>query len=176
MLIRIAVICVASLGMSGLAASQPVDENDMQAARVIVEGPMKRVYEFHQNLENILAAVLVDGDLGNAGVDCNVGTGGEIKSCDTLSGAGEGRQPPVTVTYYIYRDQERLTAFVLAWGKLQDRARTQVSLNFDINVPEPDCSQALQPCVAATQCPNTVPRRCDKNKGAPCTSCGLPPP
>lgn len=175
MIIKFATASAACLGLAAFSAPPVAQGDDMLAAQVVVEGPDNRVYEFHQNLKGILSAFLVDGNLGNAGVDCNVTIGEDIKSCDALSGGGEGRRPRATATYYIFRDHERLTAFVLSWKKLQDRENTNVSLKLDMGVPPPDCGAALQPCVGATQCPNTVPRRCDKVKGAPCTSCGMPP-
>jgi hypothetical protein len=114
------------------------------------------VYEFHQNLKEIISAYLVDGDLATAGVACSLAR--ERTDCGTLD---KERDEDVTANYIIYRDSERLTAFVLSWGKLQNRAFADVSVKFDLKgIPGAgDCSTAPQPCVSAPFCPATNPTR-----------------
>ena len=169
MLIKNAAVSAVCLGLTVFAAAPSAE--DAQAARVVVEGPENRVYEYHQNLKAIMSAYLVDGDLATAGVACSLAR--EQTDCGTLD---KDRRDAITARYIIYRDSERLTAFALSWGKLQSRAFANVSVTFDVkDMPtSPDCSTAPQPCVSAPFCPATNPRRCDKVKGAPCTSCIAP--
>ena len=166
-------VSAVSLGLTLFSTVTLAD--GINVAHVVVEGPENRVYEFHQNLKALVSAMQVEGDLGVAGVDCSNPPPGS-KSCDELKIRPQEEDATVKVEYVIYR--EHLSAFGLAWDKLQDRAFASVSMKFDMDVGgTPDClvpTFAKQPCTNAPACPNTTPRRCDKASGPPCTSCGIP--
>lgn len=135
-------------------------------ARILVEGPENRVFEFHQNLKTAISAYLVDGNFGTAGVACSFASG--QKECDTLDRNKEGL---VTAEYFTFSGHEYLTAFLVSWQKLQARKADLISIKFGLPEIGPDCSGATQPCVSALQCVAQNPRRCDKVQGPPCTSC-----
>ncbi len=166
---------VFCLMLGGMAS--PAFTEEMRGAHVVVSGPAKRVLEFQNNLKAIVSAYLVDGNLGNAGVACSFVADNIEKDCDNLSNEQPERSN-LTLEYVIYRDQERLTAFVAAWAKMQDQDLSSVTMSFDmIGVTAGDCLNpevAKQPCTNATWCPNTFPKRCDKAAGPPCSSCGVP--
>jgi hypothetical protein len=150
--------------------------DDMRVARVVVEGPEFKVYEYHQNLKAIVSAMFAEDELGVVGIDCRIGPD-LAKSCDELSGRATN-QGNVQAIYITSRELEHLTALVRSWARLQDHEFAPVELAFDMkNIPQFDCTnpiQAKQPCTNAPQCPFTTPRRCDKAAGWPCTSCGIP--
>jgi len=159
-------------------SSIPSIAADLEAAHVVVEGPAQGVFEFHKNLKEIMAAMVVEEDLGTAAVACNIQTGEGFKTCDELANR-RNQGGTVKTVYIIFRDQTRLTAFVAAWSKLQAQSpANDVALKFDMkDIVQADClvpSFANQPCVNAPFCPNTTPKRCDKASGPPCTSCGVP--
>lgn len=170
---KLLAVLAAGLGLAALSSTLHAD--DMHVAHVVVEGPMDRVYEFHQNLKALIAATQVTGDLATAGVDCNY-SGADSQSCDELKDTRDANAPVVSLEYIIYR--EHLSAFVLAWDKLEDRAHADVSMKFDMrDIGTADClspATAKQPCTNAVMCPAQTPRRCDKAAGPPCTSCGVP--
>ena len=106
MSIKLLAALAAGLGLAALSPRSHAD--DMHVAHVVVEGPMDRVYEFHQNLKALIAATQVQGDLATAGVDCNYSVA-ESQSCDELKDNHEANVPVVSVEYIIYR--EHLPAF-----------------------------------------------------------------
>lgn len=170
---RQATFVLALLTSSLMSVAAPADESDtVEGAHIVVRGSAERVYAFHGALKGILSAVLVDGDLGTAGVSCTLGL--EQKSCDGPLAAAAANNTPTYADYVVYRDYEKLLSFILAWDRMQDSKVDELSIAFDSNVQPQDCSGAKQPCVSATMCAATIPRRCDQVKGAPCTSCGTP--
>src|SRR6187551_1633292 len=94
---------IAALGvlLSGLlAVSTNSVAQDMQATHIAVEGPAKRIYEFHQILKGIVVAVFVEGDLAKAGVDCSFVKGG-VKDCSELDPNSSGS---LRLDYVTFRD------------------------------------------------------------------------
>lgn len=170
-------IAALSCGLPVAAMSALAFAEEMQGAHIVVSGPAKRVYEFHSNLKALVSALLVDGNLANAGVACSYVVLNADKDCDTLA-AEQADRTNLTLDYLIYRDLPRLTAFVAAWAKVQDQKFSTVTMKFDMeDIVAGDCTDptfAIQPCTNATWCSNTFPKRCDKVSGAPCTSCGKP--
>ena len=164
MLNRNAIISAVSLGLAILSSASSAQ--DSGTARILVEGTENRVYEFHQNLKATMGAYLVDSDFGTAGVACSFDSG--RKNCDTLDKDKEG---PVTAEYLTFSEHEYLTAFMVSWRKLQEQKPSLISVKVELDKTGHDCGAATQPCVGAVQCVATNPRRCDKVKGPPCTSC-----
>lgn len=175
MLIKKATISAVSLGLAVFSAALIAQDLDVNAAHVVVEGPENRVHEFHQGVKSILSAILVEGIEGAAGISCNAPG---RSSCDDFKHTADDDGAAVAI-YIIHRELEHLTAFLLSWRKLQDRQLADVSVKFDMKDlgSEDNCTLATvakQPCKNAPQCAFTVPIRCDKVIGAPCTSCGRP--
>ncbi len=152
--ISIAVMSLSTVCLGGV----------LKAAHVTVTGPMDRVHEFHQNL----LAFLGNTTLEDAGVLCD--------GCGQFDAAPPSPAPPstdaATVDYTFYRDNKRLKAFILAWGKLERRAAADVTITFDMNYVTSDCSTFVpQPCVTAPFCAGP-PRGCSKSTVPPCKRCG----
>ena len=164
MLNKRAVMSSVSLGLAILTTTASAQV--MGTARIEVEGPENRVYEFHQNLKTAVAAYLVNSDFGTAGVACSFAN--RTKECGTLD---QNDEDVVTAEYFTFSGHEYMTAFLVSWQKLQARDASIVSIKFGMSEESQDCSTATQPCVAAWQCVAQNPRRCDKAQGPPCTSC-----
>lgn len=164
MLNRKALVSAVSLGLTIVTSASSAQ--DSGTARILVEGPENRVYEFHQNLKTAISAYLVDSNFGTAGVACSFASG--TKECETLD---IEKERPIIAEYYTFSEPDYLTAFLVSWRKLQTSQPSMITIQFGLPEDAPDCSTAPQPCVSAYQCVAQNPRRCDEVKGPPCTSC-----
>ena len=156
---RLAIISIAVFAWSTVCLA-----DDVKSAHAGVSGPEGRVFEFHQNLLGFLG----DKSLSDAGIVCD--------GCDALRPDPPSPEAQLTdevnVNYTLFRDHERLEAFILAWGKLQTRATAAVAIKFDMVVLGSDCGPPVpQPCVNAPFCPGP-PRGCSKTSTPPCKKCG----
>jgi hypothetical protein len=140
--------------------------DDEPVARAVVSGPEDRVREFHENLTSFLSAFLGTTDPNSILVLCDIlGRQVEDSNCDKL----KSEDSQVSVQYTFRRDHARLEAFVLSWDRTQTKQIDDVTLTFDMQIPNPLCG-GITVCYSNPVCPGP-PRRCEKVLGAPCEPC-----
>lgn len=160
-------------GVLLISYSAACNADDVQAARAVVTGPENRVYEFHQNLLQLLSAHLGTDDPAATAVSCDFPALPPMEfNCDKLR---RNREELTTVFYTFFRDHVRLEALIMSWNKLQTQNfDEEVKIAFDMDYLTSECG-GYTVCVSAPFCAGP-PKRCDKVQGPPCTTCVPPPP
>jgi hypothetical protein len=145
--------CIFVFLALGIVISSTLRAEDLVAARAIVTAnDVEKLRAFDEALKSA-ARTSLDKLL----IHCN--------DCADLS------RSSTRVTYTFFRDNPALPMlFWKAWAKMQSGASAldpDFKLQFDVDVPSPDCSGMPAPCTSAPFCPTG----CDKVRGAPCTLC-----
>ena len=174
----LAFLCLTTPSTAVLAE----DDDDMRAAKIIVEGQEPSVYKFHVLLKEKVAAE-IGSDFGGetTPVSC-IYAKGTIHDCNQLTVPNDNSTNTLKLEYLTFRDDRHMSLFLKAWAKLVDIQFAHdkiipITVTYQLAESGGDCTDpdfAKQPCVNASQCPYTTPRRCDRYSGAPCSSCGVP--